>query len=66
MTDELVTVVAEVLDQWIGDLSASREMAQAAIAATLDAVERNLSAVQYDPAPYTALKYRLRAMRGEG
>lgn len=31
--------------------------------AALDMVERQLSAVQYDPAPYTAMMARLRAMR---
>ena len=29
----------------------------------LDDVQRNLSAVQYDPAPYTAMKYKLDQMR---
>ena len=33
--------------------------------AALDMVERQLSAVQYDPAPYTAMMARLRAMRGD-
>lgn len=39
--------------------------ARAAIAAVLDEVASHLSAVQYDPAPYTALKKRLSAMRAE-
>ncbi len=37
--------------------------AKAAIRAMLDGVESNLSAVQYDPAPYTAMKHRIAAMR---
>ena len=41
---------------WIGP-------AKAAIRAMLDGVESNLSAVQYDPAPYTAMKHRIAAMR---
>lgn len=43
---------------WIGP-------AKAAIRAMLDGVESNLSAVQYDPAPYTAMKHRIAAMRKE-
>lgn len=39
--------------------------AQAAIAAVLDTVEAHLTAVQYDPAPYTALKHRLAHLRRE-
>ena len=39
------------------------EEAKAAIRAMLDGVESNLSAVQYDPAPYTAMKHRIAAMR---
>jgi hypothetical protein len=39
--------------------------AQAAVAEVLDAVAANLVAVQYDPAPYTAMKARLAAMRKE-
>lgn len=38
-------------------------IAKAAIRAMLDGVESNLSAVQYDPAPYTAMKHRIAAMR---
>ena len=38
------------------------EMADAAIAIVLERVESHLSAVQYDPAPYTAMKYRLRQL----
>lgn len=41
------------------------QAAQAAIAATLDEIERHLSAVQYDPAPYTAIKHRLATLRRE-
>ena len=37
--------------------------ARAAIEAVLDAVASELRAVQYDPAPYTAMKVRLAAMR---
>lgn len=37
--------------------------ADAAIAIVLRKVERHLSAVQYDPAPYTALKHRLAELR---
>jgi hypothetical protein len=49
-----------------GELSDSRQAelkrdAQAAIVATLAEVGKHLSAVQYDPAPYTAMKYRLDA-----
>ena len=40
-------------------------IAKAAIRAMLDGVESNLSAVQYDPAPYTAMKHRIAAMRKE-
>ena len=40
-------------------------IAKAAIRAMLDGVEANLSAVQYDPAPYTAMKHRIAAMRKE-
>lgn len=36
------------------------EAARAVIPVVLEEVQRHLSAVQYDPAPYTALKYRLR------
>lgn len=36
----------------------------AAIAETLKLVEQHLSACQYDPAPYTCLKTRLRALQG--
>lgn len=43
----------------------ARFFAQAAIAAMLEAVESNLSAVQYDPAPYTAMKARLAQMKKE-
>lgn len=39
------------------------EVADAAIAIVLRKVERHLSAVQYDPAPYTALKHRLAALK---
>lgn len=39
--------------------------ARAAITVTLDEIERHLSAVQYDPAPYTALKHRLATLRRE-
>lgn len=39
-----------------------REHADAAIALVLRKVEQHLSAVQYDPAPYTALKHRLAAL----
>lgn len=42
-----------------------RSDAKAAIRAMLDGVESNLSAVQYDPAPYTAMKHRIAAMRKE-
>jgi len=35
------------------------------IAEVLDEVSRHLSAVQYDPAPYTAMKYRLAQFRKE-
>ena len=42
-----------------------RSQAKAAIRAMLDGVESNLSAVQYDPAPYTAMKHRIAAMRKE-
>lgn len=31
--------------------------------AALDMVERQLATVQYDPAPYTAMKARIHAMR---
>jgi len=41
------------------------DQAKAAIRAMLDGVESNLSAVQYDPAPYTAMKHRIAAMRKE-
>ena len=41
------------------------DIAKAAIAIVLEKVERHLSAVQYDPAPYTALKHRLRALAEE-
>lgn len=34
--------------------------ARAVIPVVLEEVQRHLSAVQYDPAPYTALKHRLR------
>ena len=39
--------------------------AKAAIAIVVERVGQHLSAVQYDPAPYTALKYRLRALAEE-
>ena len=39
--------------------------ADAAITIVLDRVKRELSAVQYDPAPYTAMKYRLRKLSEE-
>lgn len=39
-----------------------REIAAKAIAITLQEVEAHLQAVQYDPAPYTALKTRLRSL----
>jgi hypothetical protein len=35
------------------------EAADAAIAIVLRKVEQHLSAVQYDPSPYTSLKHRL-------
>ena len=41
------------------------DQAKSAIRAMLDGVESNLSAVQYDPAPYTAMKHRIAAMRKE-
>lgn len=41
----------------------SREIAGMIIPVVLDEVERHLSAVQYDPAPYSALKRRLAGMR---
>ena len=34
-------------------------------ASTFDLVESHLSACAYDPAPYTAMKYRLAAIRKE-
>ncbi len=37
----------------------SAELAHAVIPVVLEEVQRHLSAVQYDPAPYTALKHRL-------
>lgn len=37
--------------------------ADAAIAIVLRKVEQHLSAVQYDPAPYTALKHRLAGLK---
>lgn len=40
-------------------------LARAAIAETLDVVAAHLSAVKYGPAPYTAMKARLTAMRKE-
>ena len=44
--------------------------ADAAIAIVLEHVGKHLSAVQYDPAPYTAMKHRLGALadqaKGEG
>jgi len=39
--------------------------ARAVVAAVLDEVAAHLSAVQYDPAPYTTMKVRLSAMRAE-
>lgn len=39
--------------------------ARAAIAEVLDIVDANLIAVQYEPAPYTAMKARLAAIRRE-
>lgn len=39
--------------------------ARAAIAETLDVVAAHLSAVKYGPAPYTAMKARLAAIRRE-
>lgn len=45
--------------------AASFVQARAAIATVLAAVGAHLSAVQYDPAPYTALKARLAKVREE-
>lgn len=69
---ELIERVARALAQAKGieicsdasyAMSSFREPALAAIRAMLDGVESNLSAVQYDPAPYTAMKHRIAAMR---
>jgi len=69
---ELIEKVARALAQAKGieicsdasyAMSSFREPALAAIRAMLDGVESNLSAVQYDPAPYTAMKHRIAAMR---
>ena len=38
-------------------------IAAAGLKVALDHIERHLSAVQYDPAPYTSLKHRLAALR---
>ena len=71
---ELIERVARALAQAKGieicsdasyAMSSFREPALAAIRAMLDGVESNLSAVQYDPAPYTAMKHRIAAMRKE-
>jgi len=71
---ELIEKVARALAQAKGieicsdasyAMSSFREPALAAIRAMLDGVESNLSAVQYDPAPYTAMKHRIAAMRKE-
>lgn len=43
----------------------AHHIARAAIEAVLDAVASELLVVQYDPAPYTAMKLRLAAMRKE-
>lgn len=51
----------DIDDMW----DAFQDEAQAAIAIVLDRVNRELAAVQYDPAPYTAMKYRLRALSEE-
>lgn len=48
-----------------GEVGIARHNARAAVSETLDEVERYLSAVQYEPAPYTALKYRLSQFRKE-
>lgn len=39
--------------------------ARAAVSEALVEVERHLSAVQYDPAPYTALRHRLAQLKAE-
>jgi hypothetical protein len=41
----------------------AREIAGTIIPMVLDEIERHLSAVQYDPAPYTSLKRRLAGLR---
>lgn len=55
----------EICSDAIYARSTFRDPAIAAITETLDAVAAQLSAVQYDPAPYTAMKARLAAMREE-
>lgn len=40
-------------------------LGKSVIAEVLDQVEAHLSAVQYDPAPYTAMKHRLSHLRKE-
>lgn len=60
---ELIERVAEALRAVPLYQDDYETLAKAAIRAMLDGVESNLSAVQYDPAPYTAMKHRIAAMR---
>ena len=60
---ELIERVAEALRNVPMYQDDYETLAKAAIRAMLDGVESNLSAVQYDPAPYTAMKHRIAAMR---
>lgn len=65
---ELIERVGRALakhEGWGYDPEPYNERAKAAIRAMLDGVESNLSAVQYDPAPYTAMNHRIAAMRKE-
>lgn len=74
-TDDLVQRVAAQIEAGIilfdesplpdCDLTADElaQIARAAITETLAEVDRHLSAVQYDPAPYSAMKARLAAIR---
>lgn len=65
MTEELVRKCAQELCVAQGRKVSENELARAAdevravIPVVLAEVQRHLSAVQYDPAPYTALKHRL-------
>lgn len=48
-----------------GALAYARAIIPIVQAATLDLVERHLSACAYEPAPYTCMKHRLAAIRNQ-